>query len=147
MADILERAAEGTKRKRKMTIKQQKEAEKLAKEQALVKEAEMIQAFIDNNDAKRREVHFPILKDRTIVHSQYGEGKVVEQQGATLSIQYEKGIKKQKLPQVLLNNFTDGVTEEEIEDCRKISELDYIIQSLLKKQANVRRQIDELNKI
>lgn len=127
-----------TKKKKKLTIKQQKEEERREKERILSEQVEVLSVLIGNNEKERGQLHFPELEGRTITHSQYGEGQVVNQKEDVLTIQYGDMTKKQKLPIVLLNGCITGVSNEEIDECRKIDKL-------VKEHSRLKRDLDNTN--
>lgn len=138
MAQKEGKEAKGTTKKKKLTLKQQKEEERQEREKILSEQIEVLNVLIGNNEGERGRLHFPELEGRTITHSQYGEGRVVSQMEDVLTIQYGDITKKQKLPIVLLNGCITGASEEEIDECRKIDQLE-------KEHARLKRELDNTN--
>lgn len=135
-----------TVRKKKLTIKQQKELEKRQKIEALQAERDELQGEYDAADAKRAQIQFPDLKGRQVEHTQYGPGTVTDQNDSVLTVRYGDAVKKQKLPFVLVSGFLQTGDDEAAETCRRISELDGQLTNIRRKISVIDDEIGVLEK-
>lgn len=135
-----------TVRKKKLTIKQQKELEKRQKIGALQEQRDELQGEYDAADAKRAQMKFPDLKGKQVEHTQYGPGTVTDQSDSVLTVQYGDVVKKQKLPFVLVSGYLQVGDEEAVQTCRRISDLDDELTSIRKKISVVDDEIGVLEK-
>lgn len=135
-----------TVRKKKLTIKQQKELEKRQKIEALTEQRDELQREYDAADEKRAEIHFPLLAGKQVEHTQYGPGTVIDQKDSVLTVQYGDVIKKQKLPFVLVSGYLQQDDDAAVDTCRRISELDEQLTSIRKKINVVDDEIGVLEK-
>lgn len=135
-----------TGRKKKLTIKQQKELEKRQKIEALTGQKDELQAEYDAAQAKRSQIQFPLLKGKSVEHTQYGPGTVTDQKDSVLTVQYGDVVKKQKLPFVLVSGYLQQDDEAAVETCRRISELDEQLTSIRKKISVIDDEIGVLEK-
>ena len=66
----------------------------------------------------------PQLTGQEVEHTQYGSGTVTAQNGAVITVQYESGAKKQKLPFVVAGGFLRLKDEETVTQLTRMDELD-----------------------
>ena len=78
---------------------------------------------------KRDELTFPDLKGETVRHMRYGEGTIEAQEDRYLTVVFERaGTKKFLLPDALTKGFLKVTSEEALDICRRIEELEETIQ-------------------
>ena len=78
---------------------------------------------------KRESLAFPDLEGETVKHLRYGEGTITVQDNKYLTVSFEKaGLKKFVLPDALTKGFLTVASEEALDTCHKIAELDETIQ-------------------
>ena len=78
---------------------------------------------------KREGLAFPDLEGETVKHLRYGEGTITVQDNKYLTVSFEKaGLKKFVLPDALTKGFLTVSSEEALDTCHKIAELDETIQ-------------------
>ena len=88
---------------------------------------------------KREALHFPALKGESVSHLRYGTGTVTSQEDKYLTVTFERaGVKKFVMPEALTKGFLKGVSEEAMELCGTIAELDDTIH-------RTQREIELLN--
>lgn len=78
---------------------------------------------------QRKELSFPQLKGTEITHLRYGAGTITDQEDKYLTVTFERaGTKKFVMPEALTRGFLKGVSEEAMDLCGRIAELDETIQ-------------------
>ena len=115
--------ADGSKR-RKVTTRQQKEDDRRKKIDRLTGEIEALRSTLAEVNSERDTLSLPQIEGQVVYHTQYGKGTVTEQRGAVISVSYEAGIRKQKLPFVITSGCITMEDEKILEDCLRILELE-----------------------
>ena len=121
-------------RRRRATTKQQREEQKKIQIKKLTFQIDELRGKLTEVTEAREAMVLPNLEGRTVEHSQYGQGKVNDQQDAVLTIEYARGIRKQKLPFVIASGCVTVDDAEATESCRKMLDLD-------NEQARLRKEI------
>ena len=121
-------------RRRRATTKQQREEQKKIQIKKLTFQIDELRGKLTEVTEAREAMVLPNLEGRTVEHSQYGQGKVNDQQDAVLTIEYARGIRKQKLPFVIASGCVTVDDIEATENCRKMLDLD-------NEQARLRKEI------
>ena len=121
-------------RRRRATTKQQREEQKKIQIKKLTFQIDELRGKLTEVTEARDAMVLPNLEGRTVEHSQYGQGKVNGQQDAVLTIEYARGIRKQKLPFVIASGCVTVDDIEATESCRKMLDLD-------NQQARLRKEI------
>ena len=121
-------------RRRRATTKQQREEQKKIQIKKLTFQIDELRGKLTEVTEAREAMVLPNLEGRTVEHSQYGQGKVNDQQDAVLTIEYARGIRKQKLPFVIASGCVTVDDIEATESCRKMLDLD-------NQQARLRKEI------
>lgn len=120
-------------RRRRATTKKQREEERKIQIEKLTFQIGELRGKLTEVTEQRDALELPNLEGRKVEHSQYGLGTVSNQDDAVLTIEYARGIKKQKLPFVLASGCVTVDDAEATENCRKISDLE-TQQAKLKKE-------------
>lgn len=132
--------------RRKTTTKQQREEERRIKIEQLTDQIDELRSALSDVTQERETVSFPILTGKNVEHIQYGPGTVTDQKEAVLTIDYAGGIRKQKLPFVLVSGCITQDDLEAVEVCRQIDRLQ-TEQSRLQKEIQYREsRISDLEK-
>lgn len=95
----------GTETKKKTSTQRQKEEEKRERSEKLNAQKDSLQSRLAAVEALRSGFEMPQIEGEEVDHTQYGRGIVVKQQGAVITVRYESGEKKQKLPFVVTGGF------------------------------------------
>ena len=121
------------RRRRTITKQQREEAKKIQIEKLTFQIGELRGKLTEVTE-ERDAMVLPNLEGKTVKHSQYGQGTVNNQADAVLTIEYARGIRKQKLPFVIASGCVTVDDMEATENCRKILLLD-------NEQARLRKEI------
>jgi hypothetical protein len=139
-------ARAGADTRKKTSTQRQKEEEKREKAEKLNAQKEALMSRLAAVDALRSGFEMPQLEGSEVEHTQYGPGRVIKQQGAVLTVQYENSVKKQKLPFVVAGGFlhlNDGETETRMV---QMDELDSQKSSLQKEISYIDSLLGDLEK-
>ncbi|MDO5477218.1 MAG: hypothetical protein Q4F43_08930 [Eubacteriales bacterium] len=117
-------AKSGTETRKKTATQRQKEEEKREKIEKLTAQRDALQSRLAAVDALRSGFELPQLTGQEVEHTQYGSGTVTAQNGAVITVQYESGAKKQKLPFVVAGGFLRLKDEETVTQLTRMDELD-----------------------
>ncbi len=136
----------GRKTTKKPTVKQQREEERHHRIEILTEEITALQEEENSLLEKRETMQFPCLTGTTVSHAQYGGGKVTAQDGAVITVAYDVGSKRQKLPFVILSGLIELEDEGAVDLCREINALEQEI-SKIKREISFRSgEIEDLKK-
>jgi hypothetical protein len=97
-------ARAGTGKKKTFT-QRQKEEEKRERSEKLNAQRDSLQSRLNAVEALLSGFEIPQLEGTDVEHTQYGHGTVIKQQDAVITVRYESGEKKQKLPFVVSGGF------------------------------------------
>jgi hypothetical protein len=112
------------KKKRKRTAASI-EAEAREKEAArLKKEIRNAKAELKKLNDKRESMELPTLEGSSVNHKKYGKGTVSAQDGAYLTVKFEKTEKKFKLPDAVTKGFLKFDDDNIITACKAVREAD-----------------------
>lgn len=114
-------AAEGRK---KTSSQKQKEEEKRARTAQLNAQKDSLGSRLAAVDALRSGFTIPVLEGEAVEHTQYGPGKILQQQGAVITVQYGDLLKKQKLPFVVAGGLMHLQDEETEKSLTQMEDLD-----------------------
>lgn len=114
---------EGSRRK-KVTTRQQKEEDKRKEIEKLTNEIEILRIALDQLNGELDGLELPQLEGKAVHHTQYGDGTVTQQKDAVITVEYESGTKKQKLPFVIASGCVSVDDARMQEDCQKILDLE-----------------------
>jgi hypothetical protein len=114
---------EGSRRK-KMTTRQQKEEDRRKEIEKLTNEIEILRIALDQLNGELDGLELPQLEGKAVHHTQYGDGTVTQQKDAVITVEYESGTKKQKLPFVIASGCVAVDDAGVQEDCQKILDLE-----------------------
>ena len=114
---------EGSKRK-KVTTRQQKEEDRRKEIEKLTNEIEILRIALDQLNGELDGLKLPQLEGKAVHHTQYGDGTVTQQKDAVITVEYESGTKKQKLPFVIASGCVAVDDAGVQEDCQKILDLE-----------------------
>lgn len=114
---------EGSRRK-KVTTRQQKEEDKRKEIEKLTNEIEILRIALDQLNGELDGLELPQLEGKAVHHTQYGDGTVTQQKDAVITVEYESGTKKQKLPFVIASGCVAVDDARMQEDCQKILDLE-----------------------
>ena len=114
---------EGSKRK-KVTTRQQKEEDRRKEIEKLTNEIEILRIALDQLNGELDGLELPQLEGKAVHHTQYGDGTVTQQKDAVITVEYESGTKKQKLPFVIASGCVAVDDARMQEDCQKILDLE-----------------------
>lgn len=137
---------EGTEVKKKTSTQRQKEEEKREKLEKLNAQKESLESRLAAVDALRSGFDFPDLAGAEVEHTQYGPGKVIGQQQAVLTIDYNGMVKKQKLPFVVAGGFLNLQDPDMTEKLSRMDELDRQKSALDKEISYIQSRISDLDK-
>ena len=133
-------------RRRRTVTKQQREAEKKTEIEKLTFQISELRGKLTEVNEQRDEIELPNLEGRDVEHTQYGKGRVSGQEDAVLTIEYSKGVRKQKLPFVIASGCVKVDDKEATERCRRIADLE-TEQTKLKREIQYRESwISDLQK-
>lgn len=125
-------ARAGTENRKKTSSQKQREEEKREKAGKLNAQKSTLESRLAALDALRSGFSIPDLSGAEVEHTQYGPGTVLQQQGAVITVQYEEGKKKQKLPFVVAAGFLH-LQDADLEDSLwKMDDLDRQMDALRK---------------
>ena len=114
---------EGSRRK-KVTTRQQKEEDRRKEIEKLTNEIEILRIALDQLNGELDGLELPQLEGKAVHHTQYGDGTVTQQKDAVITVEYESGTKKQKLPFVIASGCVAVDDARMQEDCQKILDLE-----------------------
>jgi predicted nucleic acid-binding Zn-ribbon protein len=114
---------EGSRRK-KVTTRQQKEEDRRKEIEKLTNEIEILRIALDQLNGELDGLELPQLEGKAVHHTQYGDGTVTQQKDAVITVEYESGTKKQKLPFVIASGCVAVDDAGVQEDCQKILDLE-----------------------
>lgn len=117
-------AKTGTETRKKTTTQRQKEEEKREKIEKLTGQRDSLMSRRAAVEALRSGFEMPQLEGQKVEHTQYGEGDVIAQKDAVITVQYGETVKKQKLPFVVAGGFLHLQEEETETKLAQMNDLD-----------------------
>ena len=136
----------GTETKKKTSTQRQKEEEKRKRIETLTAQRDTLQSKLAAVEALRNGFEMPQLEGKEVEHTQYGQGVIIHQQGAVITVKYGDEEKKQKLPVVVSGKFM-SLQDEELEmQLFHMNELDMQKDALQKKLQYVNSLLSDLEK-
>lgn len=111
-------------RPKRVTLKQKRENERAGKIGQLTQTREELNRKLEEISRELERLVFPPMEGQILVHRQYGEGVVEEQNGAILTIRYSDTMRRQKLPAVLTGGTAYTDDSELMEICSRVEQLE-----------------------
>lgn len=123
-----------------------KKGSKEDKERIVQRRIEEIHELLDNENAELEELlnnapEYPDLTGVELTNIRYGKGKVNSQDGHYLHIEYDGEDKVFPLPECITKGYLRGTSEDIVEICRKLSDIDVQKKKLT---SSLRRLSEEL---